>query len=86
MPVAQKYPDEPEFLFRRALVLWLQLGRTDEARDVLSQAEAVHPGWSELALRFADAEMIPVRREELKTIAGGLTPKNTTRSNTLEEQ
>ena len=62
MPVAQKYPDEPEFLFRRALVLWLQLGRTDEARDVLSQAEAVHPGWSELALRFADAEMIPVRR------------------------
>ena len=29
--------------------------------------------------------MIPVRREELKTIAGGLTPKNTTRSNTLEE-
>ena len=34
-----KYPDEPEFLFRRALVLLLQLGRTDEARDVLSQAE-----------------------------------------------
>ncbi len=50
-----KYPEESEFLFRRALVL-LQLGRTEAARDVLSQADAAHPGWIELVLRFADAK------------------------------
>ena len=79
-----KYPTEPEFLFRRALVL-LQLGRTDEARDVLSQAEAVDLGWSALPLRFADADMISVRRDELETLVSGLTPKDTTSSNAPEK-
>ena len=58
------YPHEPMFLFRRALAL-LALRRFDEAREMMHRARAVHPGWGELLLRFADAGVIPARREDL---------------------
>ena len=48
------HPNEPEFLFRRGLVL-LMLGQTNQAQEALQRAHAIHPGWSELLLRFADA-------------------------------
>lgn len=65
------YPNEPEFLFRRVLVL-LPLGRIDEARQVLQQAHAIHTGWSELLLRFADAGVIPVDRGMLEPLVASL--------------
>jgi uncharacterized Ntn-hydrolase superfamily protein len=58
------YPDEPEFLVRRGLVL-LSLGRMNEARGAFARARSVHPGWSEVVLRFADAGVVPVGRELL---------------------
>jgi GNAT superfamily N-acetyltransferase len=61
------YPDEPEFLFRRALVL-LMLARIDEATELLRKAHAIHPGWSEVLLRFADAGVIPAGREVLEPL------------------
>jgi hypothetical protein len=64
------YPEEPFFLFRRAIGL-LALHRFDEAREMLRQARAIHPAWPELLLRFADAGVIPVRREELAALVGG---------------
>src|SRR5262249_12662336 len=39
------YPDEPEFLTRRALLL-LAVGRFDEARQMVERAEAIHHGWA----------------------------------------
>jgi uncharacterized Ntn-hydrolase superfamily protein len=68
------YPNEPEFLCRRALVL-LQLGRTDEARQALKQASAVHPGWTEWVLRLADAGIIPVHRRILEPLVAGVHVK-----------
>jgi GNAT superfamily N-acetyltransferase len=61
------HPDEPEFLFRRALVL-LMLARIDEAAEALRKAHAIHPGWSEVLLRFADAGVIPAGREVLEPL------------------
>jgi len=66
-----EYPDEPEFLFRRAMVL-LALGRIDEGRATLQRAHRVHPGSSELLLRFADAGVIPVPRAMLEPLVAGL--------------
>ncbi len=65
------YPNEPEFLFRRTMVL-LGLGRVEEARQALQQAHHIHPGWSELLLRFADAGIIPAHREMLEPLVAGL--------------
>jgi uncharacterized Ntn-hydrolase superfamily protein len=72
------YPDEPEFLFRRMLVL-LALGRLDEARAALRRAHAIRPGWSDLLLRFADAGFLPIGRDVLEVfvasaISGAPTP------------
>jgi uncharacterized Ntn-hydrolase superfamily protein len=57
--------------FRRALPLLLS-GRVAEARTALRRAYAIHPGWSQLLLRFADAGVIPVRRELLEPLVAGL--------------
>ena len=65
------HPNEPEFLFRRGLVL-LMLGQTNQAQEALQRAHAIHPGWSELLLRFADAGIIPVQREMLKPLVPSL--------------
>jgi uncharacterized Ntn-hydrolase superfamily protein len=65
------YPDEPQFLFRRALVL-LSLGRLDEAREMVQRAHRIHPGWSEILLRFADAGVIPVSRERVASLVTDL--------------
>jgi len=65
------FPDDPEFLGRRALML-LPLGRVDEARATLGRAKAIHAGGNELLLRFADAGVIPVRRQMLEPILTGL--------------
>ena len=65
------FPDDPEFLGRRALML-LPLGRVDEARVTLRRAKAIHAGGNELLLRFADAGVIPVRRQMLEPILAGL--------------
>ena len=61
------HPEEATFLFRRALAL-LALDRRGEARDMLSRAQAIHPGWGELLLRFADAKVIPARRDDLQAL------------------
>lgn len=66
------YPDEPEFLVRRALVLLLA-GRAHEARAALARAHAVHPGWTEFVLRLADARIIPVSRSSLEPLLAGLS-------------
>ncbi len=66
------YPDEPQFLFRRALVL-LPLGRFDEAREAVQRAHHIHPGWSEILLRFADAGAVPVSRELVASLVTQLT-------------
>jgi uncharacterized Ntn-hydrolase superfamily protein len=65
------FPDDPEFLGRRALML-LPLGRIEEARADLRRAKAIHPGGNELLLRFADAGVIPVRRQMLEPLLAGL--------------
>ncbi|HZU41178.1 MAG TPA: DUF1028 domain-containing protein [Terriglobales bacterium] len=75
------FPAEPEFLFRRALVL-LAIGREAEARDALGQAHGIHPGWSELALRFADAGVIPIPRSALELLTTGLSGKSSAMSST----
>jgi Flp pilus assembly protein TadD len=59
------YPNDPEFLLRRAMIL-LPLGRIDDARAALQHAHAIHPGAGELLLRFADAAVITVRRGMLE--------------------
>jgi uncharacterized Ntn-hydrolase superfamily protein len=62
-------PEEPTFHFRRALAL-LSLQRLAEARDALQQAVAIHPGWGELLLRFADAGLTAMPREQLVELLG----------------
>ena len=69
------YPNEAEFLFRRAMVL-MPLGRIDEARAVLLQAKAINPGGEDLLLRFADAGLIPVKREMLEPFVASLSAGN----------
>jgi uncharacterized Ntn-hydrolase superfamily protein len=64
-------PEEPTFHFRRALAL-LSLQRLTEARDALQRAVAIHPGWGELLLRFADVGLTPVPREPLVALLGAL--------------
>lgn len=72
------YPDEPQFLFRRALVL-LSLERFDEAREMVQHAHSIHPGWSEILLRFAEAGAIPVSREIAASLVSNLLPDNQNR-------
>ncbi len=67
------YPDEPEFLTRRALFL-LASGRMDEAREMVRRACAIHPGWAEYLLRFADAHITPTPRELVESLVAGLIP------------
>lgn len=67
------YPDEPEFLTRRALVL-LAFGRMDEAREMVRRAAAIHSGWAEYLLRFADARVMPIPRELVEPLVAGLIP------------
>jgi hypothetical protein len=62
-------PEEPTFHFRRALAL-LSLQRVGEAREALHFASAIHPGWNDLLLRFADAGLVPVPREKLAALVG----------------
>ncbi len=69
------YPHESQFLFRRALVL-LPLGRVEEAREMVRQAHAIHPGWSAILLRFADAGAIPVSRELVASLVSSLEADN----------
>jgi uncharacterized Ntn-hydrolase superfamily protein len=77
------YPDEPQFLFRRALVL-LPLGRFEEAREMVQHAHNIHPGWSEILLRFADAGIVPVSRDIVASLVAGLAADN--RSSRSETQ
>jgi uncharacterized Ntn-hydrolase superfamily protein len=72
------YPDEPEFLTRRALLL-LAFGRMDEAHEMAQRAYAIHPGWAEYLLRFADARITPIPREPVERLVAGLTPERTER-------
>jgi len=65
------HPNEPEFLVRRALVLF-RLGRVDAARADLRNASVVNAGWVELVLRFADAGIVPVRRADLAPLVAEL--------------
>jgi uncharacterized Ntn-hydrolase superfamily protein len=67
------YPDEPEFLTRRALLL-LAVGRFDEARRMVEQAEAIHHGWAEYLLRFADVRVTPMPRELVESLVACLIP------------
>jgi uncharacterized Ntn-hydrolase superfamily protein len=78
------YPDEPQFLFRRALVL-LPLGRVEEAREMVQRVHSIHPGWSEILLRFADAGVISVSPEIVASLVPNglsdhLSPQNETHS------
>jgi uncharacterized Ntn-hydrolase superfamily protein len=66
------YPDEPEFLFRRAIVL-LSIGQVDRGRESLQRAHAINPGWGELLLRFADAGLIPVGRNTVEPLVASLS-------------
>lgn len=65
------YPNEPEFLFRRAVIM-LALGRVEEAREVLRQVQDINSGWIELLLRFADSGVIPVSRGMLEPLVASL--------------
>jgi tetratricopeptide (TPR) repeat protein len=67
------YPDEPEFLTRRAL-LFLAVGRFEEARRMVERAEAIHHGWAEYLLRFADAGVTPMPRDVVEPLVAGLIP------------
>jgi uncharacterized Ntn-hydrolase superfamily protein len=61
------YPDEPEFLCRRAGVL-MALGRLGEAREMIARACAINAGWGEWIMRLADAGLIPASREQLQSM------------------
>jgi uncharacterized Ntn-hydrolase superfamily protein len=65
------YPNEPEFLVRRALFL-LAFGRVDDAREMVQRAYRIHPGWAEFVLRFADARITPIPREAVEPLVAGL--------------
>lgn len=67
----EAFPDDPEFLGRRALIL-LPLGRVQEAREALRKAQAIQPGGNEILLRFSDAGLIPVPRQMLEPLLANL--------------
>jgi hypothetical protein len=46
----------------------LALGRFQDSHTTLQQTLAIHPGWGEFLLRFADAGVIPVGREILQPL------------------
>jgi uncharacterized Ntn-hydrolase superfamily protein len=64
-----RYPDEPEFAFRRALML-AGVGRYPEAAARLAQLGAAHPNWIETLRRFAAAGVIPAKPEEIEQLLG----------------
>ena len=66
------YPNEPEFLFRRVVILQA-IGQIDRAREVLQRASAIHPGWSELLPRFAKAGIFTVRPQMLEALRTDLS-------------
>lgn len=67
----EQYPNEPEFLYRFALAL--AAGQQYEAaRGQMARAVAVHRGWAEFVLRFADAGLLPVNRAALEPLVAGL--------------
>jgi uncharacterized Ntn-hydrolase superfamily protein len=68
------YPNEPALLAHRALLL-LAVGRMEEARAMVRQAYAIHPGWAEYLLRLADARVAPIPREVVESLVSGLTPQ-----------
>lgn len=65
------YPAEPEFLYRFALGLAAG-GQLEAARAIMARATAVHRGWAEFILRFADAGLLPVDRAALEPLVAGL--------------
>jgi uncharacterized Ntn-hydrolase superfamily protein len=66
----EQYPNEPEFLYRFALAL--AAGQQFEAaRGVMARAVAVHRGWAEFVLRFADAGLLPINRAALEPLVAG---------------
>jgi uncharacterized Ntn-hydrolase superfamily protein len=66
------YPNEPEFLTRRALML-LASGRAAEARRMVERAHAIYPGWSTFLVRFTDAGIVPIPRAAVEALVAGLT-------------
>jgi predicted Zn-dependent protease len=66
------FPQEPEFLTRRALVL-LALARTAEAREMMERAHAIHPGWAEFVRRLAETHIVPMAPAPLVSLVAGLT-------------
>ena len=67
----EAYPQEPDFLTRRALVL-LSLGRTSEARATIERACAIHRGWAGYVLRLADAGILRIPRDRVVALVDGL--------------
>ncbi len=65
------YPNEPEFLIRRALIL-MAFRCVDEAREMVRRAHSIHAGWAEFVLRLADARIIPIPREAVERLVAGL--------------
>ena len=66
----EAFPEEPDFLTRRALVL-MALGQVTEAREMMRRACTVHPGWAEFVRRFAEAGIVPMRPELLLSLVDG---------------
>lgn len=64
------YPNEPEFLYRRALIQ-AGAGKYAEAALQLRQLGASHPMWIETLRRFATAGVIPVKPEEVEQLLAG---------------
>jgi uncharacterized Ntn-hydrolase superfamily protein len=67
----ETHPQEPEFLYRFALALAAG-GQFEAAREVMARAVAVHRGWAEFVLRFAEAGLLPVNRAALEPLVAGL--------------
>jgi uncharacterized Ntn-hydrolase superfamily protein len=65
------YPQEPDFLTRRALVL-LALGRTREARATMERACAIDRGWADYVVRLADAGILRIPRDRVASLVDGL--------------
>ena len=65
------YPEEPDFLTRRALVL-LALGRTSDARAMIERACAIHRGWADYVVRLADAGILRIPRDRVASLVDGL--------------
>jgi hypothetical protein len=67
------FPEEPEFAFRRGLVL-LGLGRVEDGQAVFHTLYRTHPAWIELAVRFSQAGIIPIDPRQLRLLLRPPTP------------